>query len=171
MLLFTLCVRLVPLSAFSLLDITSVAALHIESKIEVREEQAMTMKEHYTIHTRTMNQLMTLLILIAVMAAGCATSNHSRNLTSGQALALAQSKLPAPDIGQAYGVSFNNGTWLICLCSASFIANGPQGIVVAKVNDIDGKVEVFARLPSSMEKMSGNTNDWIRQTVPSKART
>jgi hypothetical protein len=120
---------------------------------------------------QTMNQLMTLLALIAVATTGCVAANHGRSLTSGQALSLARPKLPTPDIGQAYGVQFKNGIWWVCLYSASFMTNGPSGIVVAKVKDADGKVEVLQRLPQTMGIVPENPTNWIWQAAPAKART
>jgi hypothetical protein len=100
-----------------------------------------------------MNQLLTLLTLITLATSGCAALNHGRSMSAGQVLSLAQSSLPSPDGGQAYGVQFKDGIWLITLNSASFSTNGTQEKIVAKVTDRDAKIEVVKNPPqSSAEK-------------------
>jgi hypothetical protein len=111
-----------------------------------------------------MSKLIILPFLLVLVVTGCVTSSHGTNLTSGQALTLAKEKLPSPDAGQAYGVQFNGGIWLICLYSASFVAHGPSGIVVAKVTDMDGKVEVLKRLPAGVDIIPATVNDWTKLT-------
>ena len=120
-----------------------------------------------------MTRLIKLLILLMLATTGCVTAKHGATLTSGQALALAQEELPSPDVGQAYGVQFQNGIWLVCLFSASFLADGPNGIIVAKVRDADGKVEVVKRLPPAMEMMPVpvvTNNYWYTPTQPGRSR-
>lgn len=111
-----------------------------------------------------MPKLTILPLLLVLMITGCATSSHGPNLTSGQALSLAKEKLPSPDFGQAYGVLFNHGIWWICLYSASFVAHGSSGVIVAKVTDVDGKVEVLKHLPTGMEINPTTMNDWTKLT-------
>lgn len=124
-------------------------------------------------HGMMMSRLISLLILLVLAATGCVTARHGSTLTSGQALALAQAELPSPDLGQAYGVQFQNGIWLVCLFSASFVDDGPNGIIVAKVRDADGKVEVMKRRPPAMESVPVpvvTNNYWTAPVVPGRNR-
>jgi hypothetical protein len=100
-----------------------------------------------------MNQILTLLTLITLATSGCTALNHGRSMSAGQVLSLAQASLPSPESGQAYGVQFKDGIWLITLDSASFLTNGTQEKVVATVTDRDAKIEIVKNPPQgSSEK-------------------
>ena len=94
-----------------------------------------------------MRAIKTILMASALAAAGCATSYPGATLTPGQALSLATEKLPVLDIGQAYGVYYEKGVWFVSRDTAFASTNQPNNVIVAKIRDADGKVEVFkARL-------------------------
>ena len=90
-----------------------------------------------------MRAIKTILMAFALVAAGCATSYPGATLTPGQALSLAAEKLPDLDFGQAYGVYYEKGVWFVSRDSAFACTNQPGNVIVAKIRDADGKVEIF----------------------------